>query len=171
MEEVLSETDSPPPSNLPSQAEVLLALVTAADQQQSVKARLPKLENQSERLLAGFVLTAANYEEAVQVLKKRYGKEKAIQQAHINDMLFLPRAYSDRDTTRMSRMYHRCEAHYRGLKTLGVDEETYASVVVPAVLQRLPENFGLAIMRRVLRVVYGTDVASNLETITTMKMV
>lgn len=44
-------------------------------------------------------------------------------------------------------MYDRSETHYRGLKALGVDENTYAYVVVPAVLQRLPENFRLAITR------------------------
>lgn len=32
--------------------------------------------------IAGFALTRANYAAAVQVLKKRYGKEVAIQRAH-----------------------------------------------------------------------------------------
>ena len=35
--------------------------------------------------IAGFALTSANYEAAVQALKKRYGKEIAIQRAHVND--------------------------------------------------------------------------------------
>lgn len=44
--------------------------------------------------IAGFALTAANYAEAVQVLKWHSGKETAIQQAHVNDMLSLPSVYS-----------------------------------------------------------------------------
>lgn len=47
--------------------------------------------------IGGFALTGANYEEAVQVLKKRYEKGTAIQQAHFNNLLSLPLVYSDRD--------------------------------------------------------------------------
>ncbi|KAL9978075.1 hypothetical protein ACROYT_G015556 [Oculina patagonica] len=45
MEEVLRKTDNPPPLNPPFQAETPPPLVAAAPQQQSVKARLPKLED------------------------------------------------------------------------------------------------------------------------------
>ena len=37
--------------------------------------------------IAGFSLTAVNYAAAVDVLKKTYGKETAIQRAHVNDLL------------------------------------------------------------------------------------
>ena len=76
--------------------------------------------------IAGFALTGANYEEAFQVLKKRYGKGTAIQQAQVNDLLSLPPVYSDRDTPRLGRLYDRCETHHRGLIALGVNETTYA---------------------------------------------
>ena len=105
------------------------------------------MQEPARSTIAEFTLTAANYAEAVQVLKKHYGKETAIQQAHVNNMLSLPPVYSDKDTPRLRRMYDRCETHYRGLKALGVEENTYASVAVPAVLQRLPDNFRLAITR------------------------
>ena len=81
------------------------------------------------------------------MLKKRYGKGTAIQQAHVNDLLSLPPVYSDRDTPRLRRLYDRCETRYQGLIALGVNENTYASVVVPAVMQKLPENFRLSITR------------------------
>ena len=70
------------------------------------------------------------------MLKERYGKETSIQQAYLNHMLSLPPVYSDKDNPQLRRVYDRCEMHYRGLKALGVDENTYASVV-PTVLQRL----------------------------------
>lgn len=78
--------------------------------------------------IAGFTLTGANYEEAVGVLKKRYGKGTAIQQAHVNDLLSLPPVYSDRDTPRLRRLWDRYETHYRGLIALGVNENTYAYI-------------------------------------------
>ena len=97
--------------------------------------------------IAGFSLTAVNYAAAVDVLKKKYGKEIAIQRAHVNDLLNLAPVFSDKDTTRLRKLYDGCGAHFRGLKALGVDETTFAAVVVPAVLQKLPEAFRLTITR------------------------
>ena len=103
--------------------------------------------------IAGFSLTSANYTAAVEVLKKRYGKETTIQRAHVNDLLHLPHVFNDKDTPRLRKLYDSCESHFRGLKALGVDENTFSAVVVPAVLHKLPEAFRLTITR-------GTDFLS-----------
>ena len=47
-------------------------------------------------------------------------------------------------------MYDSCEAHNRALKALGVSEESYSSIVVPVIVEKLPESFRLTITR-------GTD--------------
>ncbi|XP_068678457.1 uncharacterized protein [Montipora foliosa] len=98
--------------------------------------------------ITGFSLTSANYPAAVEVLKKRYGKETAIKRAHVKDLLNLPKVFHDEDTTRLRKLYDGCESHFRGLKALGVDESTYSAVVVSAVLNKLPEVFRLTITRR-----------------------
>ena len=98
-------------------------------------------------MIAGFALTGANYAAAVQVLKKQYGKEIAIQRAHINDLLQLPPVSSDRDIPRLRKLFDDCEAHFRGLQALRVDKNTYSSVVVAASMHKLPENFRLMITR------------------------
>ena len=88
-----------------------------------------------------------NYAAAVNVLKKKYGKETAIQCAHVNDLLNLTPVFSDKDTTHLRKLYDSCSAHFRGLKALRVDETSFAAVVVPAVLHKLPEAFRLTITR------------------------
>ena len=98
-------------------------------------------------MIAGFALTGANYAAAVQVLKNQYGKEIATERAHINDLLQLPPVFSDRDIPRLRKLCDNCEAHFRGLQALGVDKNTYSSVVVPAIMQKLLENFHLMITR------------------------
>ncbi len=105
------------------------------------------LQEPARSTIAGFALTGANYEAAVQALKQRYGKEIAIQRAHVNDLLQLPPVFSDRDIPRLRKLFDDCEAHFRALKALGVDENTYSSVVVPAIMQKLPENFRLTFTR------------------------
>ena len=58
--------------------------------------------------VAGFALTSANYEAAVQALRKRDGKEIAIQRAHVNDLLDLPPFFRDGDTPRLRKLYDDC---------------------------------------------------------------
>ena len=73
--------------------------------------------------IAGFALTSANYGAPVQLLpKKRYGKDSAIQKAHLNDLLDLSPVYNERHTPRLRRFYDDCETHYRSLEALGVAE-------------------------------------------------
>ena len=55
--------------------------------------------------IAGFVLTVVNYEAAVQALKKRYGKDIAIQRAHVNNLLNMLPVYSDQDIPRLRKLY------------------------------------------------------------------
>ena len=92
-------------------------------------------------------LDIANYGAAVQLLKKRYGKDSAIQKAHLNDLLDLSPVNNERDTPRLRRFCDDCETHYRGLEALGVAECVYPTIVVPALLQKLPEGIRLTITR------------------------
>ena len=55
--------------------------------------------------ITGFSLTSANYREAMEVLKKQYGKEIAIQRAHMNDLLNLPHIFNDKGTPQLRKLY------------------------------------------------------------------
>ena len=88
-----------------------------------------------------------NYAPAVDVLKKKYGKEIAIKCAHVNDLLKLVPVFSDKDTTHLRKLDDSCSAHFRGLEALDMDESAFAAVVVPAILQKLPKAFRLTITR------------------------
>ena len=92
--------------------------------------------------IAGFALTSANYDAAVQLLKKRYGKDSAIQKVHLNDLLDLSPVYNERDTPpRLRRFCDDCETHYRGLEALGVAECVYSTIVVPALYKNCRREF------------------------------
>ncbi|CAB3986134.1 TNF receptor-associated factor 3 [Paramuricea clavata] len=55
--------------------------------------------------------------------------------------------YNERDVRRLRELYHACERNRRGSKTLGVDESSYATIVLPEILDKLPESFRLTITR------------------------
>ncbi|XP_028417494.1 uncharacterized protein LOC114541898 [Dendronephthya gigantea] len=82
------------------------------------------LMGQAKAAIAGVSLTTANYEAAVQLLKKR-----------------------TRDSGRLRHLIDKIETHYRGLEALGVDEASYSDIVVPAILEKIPEVVRLTITR------------------------
>ncbi|CAB3977651.1 E3 ubiquitin- ligase DZIP3 [Paramuricea clavata] len=71
----------------------------------------------------------------------------AIQRAHIQALMNIKPVYNERDVRRLRELYHACETNCRGLKTLGVDESSYATIVVPEILDKLPESLRLTITR------------------------
>ena len=91
-------------------------------------------------MIAGFALTSANYTAAEEVLKTRYGKETAIQRAHVNHLLNLTLVFNDKDTAWLRKLYDSCESHFQAM-------------VAPAVLNKLPKSFRPNITR-------GTDFLS-----------
>ena len=97
--------------------------------------------------IAGFSLTSANCKAAIQLPKKRYGKQKVIQRTYINNLLNLELIYGERDTQQLRTMYDFAETKYRALEALGVDQETYSAIVVPSLLEKLPEQLRLTITR------------------------
>ena len=97
--------------------------------------------------ISGFALTSANYNEAIDLLKRRYGKKNAIQKAHIQELMNIKPVSNDRDTEKLRKLYDTCETNYRGLKALGVNETAYSTIVVPEILEKLPETFRLTITR------------------------
>ena len=97
--------------------------------------------------IAGFTLTSANYESAVELLKNRYGKKTAIQRAHGNELLNVQPVYNERDAQRLRSLYDFLETKHRALQALEVDESTYSAIVVPSVLEKLPHALRLTITR------------------------
>ena len=97
--------------------------------------------------IAGFALTSANYKAATDLLKRRYGRKNGIQRVHINALLNLEPIYSERDTHRLRQMYDFAETKHQALEALGVEQDTYAAIVVPLLLEKLPEQLWLTIKR------------------------
>ena len=92
-------------------------------------------------------MTSANYESAVELLNKCYGKKTAIQRAHVNELLNTQPVFNERDAPRLRSLYDFLETKYRALQALGVDESTYSAIVVPSILEKLPHSLRLTITR------------------------
>jgi phytoene/squalene synthetase len=92
--------------------------------------------------IAGFALTATNYKEALELLRNRYGKKNVIQRALIQELLKLKHVYNNSDLDGLRKLYDAC-----ALEAQGVNVSTYSSIVVPTIMEKLPEKFRLTITR------------------------
>ena len=105
------------------------------------------VDEPAKSAISGFSLTAANYGFAVELLKRRFGKPSTIQRSDINELLSVQAVYRERETSRLRALYHKIECHDRGLIALKVDKATYSSIVVPTLLEKLPESVRLTMTR------------------------
>ena len=107
------------------------------------------LEGEASNTIAGFALTHTNYVEAVDLLHERFGQRHRIIQSYMQALLDMP---TPRNTLANLRcFYDRIESYVRGLEALGQNQETYGSLLVPVILNKLPSE-----MRRNLTREHGS---------------
>jgi len=97
--------------------------------------------------IAGFPLTSADYESAMDLLKRRYGKKTAIQKTFMNKLLNAWPVYSNTGAARLCSFYDLVETKYRVLRALDVEEGVYSAIVVPMLLEKIPDTLRLTIWR------------------------
>ena len=96
---------------------------------------------------AHFGNVSPNYEAAVELLKKRFGKKTAIQKTLVNELLNTRLVFNESDAARLRGFYDFVEAKYRALQALNDDERPYSEIVVPMLLERIPDSIRLTIIR------------------------
>ena len=106
------------------------------------------IEEPAYSAIAGLSLTEANYEAALELLKKRYGQRQTIINSHIDAILKIEPLQNSADISQLRKFYDTVEQHYRGLKALDVQSASYGTVVVNVLLRSLPENIKLVISRK-----------------------
>ena len=88
------------------------------------------------RAVTGFPLTNSNYEQAVTLLRERFGQPNKIINAHMQALLDLPKPVYELSSLQV--FYDTMENHVRGLESLGRSHESYGDLLVPIVLGKLP---------------------------------
>ena len=99
--------------------------------------------------IAGLSLTSANYAEAISTLQKRFGSKQQIIAKHMDILLSLEPVNSSSNVTSLRRLYDQVESNKRGLKSLGVEADTYGTLLLPMLTKKLPAELRLVISRKV----------------------
>ena len=104
-----------------------------------------QLVGEAARTVEGLQLTNANYIEAMQLLKNRYGQTHKIISSHMKALWSLPIPSTNTESIRA--FYDSLEKHTRGLKALGKAEDSYGELLVPIVFEKLPASVKTQISR------------------------
>ena len=105
------------------------------------------LESSAAEAIAGLTLTAANYNEAIETLKKRFGNPQLIVNRHTEALLNIAAVSSNHDVKGFRRLHDSVEAHVRGLRALGVPATAYGGILSSVLVNKLPPEIRLIISR------------------------
>ena len=112
---------------------------------------LSLLESSAAEAVSGLTLTAANYDEAVATLKKRFGNKQLIVSCHMDVLMNFEAVISQHNTRGLRRLFDSVEAQVRGLKALGISSESYGSLLSSILLNKLPPEIRLIVSRGLAR--------------------
>ena len=98
--------------------------------------------------ISGLALTTFNYDEAVSILKKRFGNKKQIISKHMDALMNVEAVVSQHNIKGLRRLHDYVETHTRSLKSLGVDSYTYGTLLASVLVSKIPEELQLIVSRK-----------------------
>ena len=95
-----------------------------------------QVTHKAEQCIAGLSLTNANYNQAIYLLKERFGQDQQIIDAYMKNLLELPSPSLSPSSLR--HFYDKMETNIRGLESLGQTQDTFGALLVPIIIGKLP---------------------------------
>ena len=105
------------------------------------------LDGTAADAISGISLSSVNYSKAVAVLKKRFGNKQQVVNKHMDLLMQLEAVTSIRDLKGLRHLYDKIEGHVRSLKSLGVPQESYGSLLSSIIMKRLPQELCVTVSR------------------------
>ena len=99
------------------------------------------------RAIQGIPVSGEGYDEAVAALRKRFELDDVRRETLMREMLNMPSVRSN-DLKGMRSLIDHLSAHSRALGTLGVPTESFSSLLLPIVKDKIPENWRIEWARR-----------------------
>ncbi|XP_064469734.1 uncharacterized protein LOC135384464 [Ornithodoros turicata] len=96
----------------------------------------------------GLPPTARCYNDAIDLLKRRFGDEELLVQSHMRKLIDLNPVCSSDDVKGLRHLYDNVVAHVRGLEALGRKRETFSSLLLPILQRALPRDILLSLNKR-----------------------
>ena len=105
------------------------------------------LENTAADAISGLTLTSGNYNEAIVILKKRFGNKQLAINEHMDILLNLDPVTSVQNLKGLRSLYDTVESHIRALKSLGIPSQSYGNLLCSMLMNKLPQDLRILISR------------------------
>ena len=105
------------------------------------------LYGNAARALDGLAATSENYAEAVEMLCDRFGNKQVIISSHMRKFDEIKTVRNISDLNGLRNLYDQIESNVRSLQTVGVLSQSYESWLTPKILQCIPEELRISLMR------------------------
>lgn len=105
-----------------------------------------QLEGAASRAIAGLPITEDNYQAAVDILMKRFGKPQQIIASHMDELLKISVCSSERPS-QLRYLYDKISVNIRGLEALGIKSAQYGSLLIPVIMSKLPPDIRIHVAR------------------------
>ena len=105
------------------------------------------LDKTASQAIEGFPLLAENYTAAWRLLNKRFRNEQIIISSHMNKILNISSVYSA-NVRSLRELYDNVESNVWALENLGVSYEQFGSLLIPIILEKLPNMIKLQISKK-----------------------
>ena len=107
--------------------------------------------------ISGLSLTSENYNQAIEILEKRYGNKQFLITSHNDQLLSILPVTSTNDIKKIRETYDKIETNVRNLCSLDIDTSQYGPVLISIVMSKLYEDCKLQISRS-MRISHEWDV-------------
>ena len=97
------------------------------------------LEHSAAKTIEGLQLTNANYDEAIKILKDRFGNQQIIINSHMEALCNIPNVGSIDNVKMLRQLYDKVETHVRSLTSLGVNSGSYGNLMISILMNKLPQ--------------------------------
>ena len=104
----------------------------------------PYLEEPMKKVIGGLSLTNADYDSAIQILKNRYARLAKIKWTHMSQLINLSAVYNEKNITKLQQLHDDIETNFRSLETLGVDHDSYSSIIILTSLEKFQSRLSAA---------------------------
>ena len=95
----------------------------------------------------GLTLSSENYQQALDLLKDRFGNPQVLISAHMDKLIKIKRVRGMNNLESLRKLYNEVETYLRNLKSLKVEQATYGCLLISILKDKLPEELLVTISR------------------------
>ncbi|XP_064461641.1 uncharacterized protein LOC135371581 [Ornithodoros turicata] len=105
------------------------------------------LDGAAAAAISGLQASEVCYNDAIEILMERFGDKRRIERQYLTKLRTLPPIKTHKDFRGLRKLYDQVQANVRGLKALGVESSSFATMLTDTILSALPTEMAMEYYR------------------------